>query len=416
MTSVLLLLLLLLVVVLLLLLLLLVLAVDVAELAVHAAAEVHHLILGDEPERRGGRGRTCRDDVVRVGLSLMVITSSAPGIRLQGNIGKITSTALARQQNCKRLLPNRSISTDLLRICGSLLPLPLLLPPTLSSRARGNDAGEMAPSRTVICVGDVHGYISKLESLWANLQSALPADAFAAALVIFLGDYNDRGPDTRRVLDFLLALPARHPAQRHVFLCGNHDLAFAAFVGALPPPPDGSPFAATWDQYIDNEAHEGWFRGPGHEDMHVQGRRWGGVIKERWNPKKGLPYKGSIYDAQPTFESYGVAHGSPAHLKECLFLNGSKCSRMPPHFVGAVIGVTGDKLVYAYLNMRNAKEPWNALEAKFGATDVGNELRRVSSHLVSSSGAIGPWTPKFYLELGLFVGVSSVLRCISIDD
>lgn len=168
-----------------------------------------------------------------------------------------------------------------------------------------------APPRTVICVGDVHGYITKLESLWSNLQAALPADAFATALVIFLGDYNDRGPHTRRVLDFLLALPTRYPAQRHVFLCGNHDLAFAAFVGALPPPPDGSPFSATWDKYIHNEEHEGWFRGPGFEGMHVQGRRWGGVIKERWNPKKGLPYKGSIYDAQPTFESYGVAHGSP---------------------------------------------------------------------------------------------------------
>jgi len=168
-----------------------------------------------------------------------------------------------------------------------------------------------APPRTVICVGDVHGYITKLESLWSNLQSALPADAFATALVIFLGDYNDRGPHTRRVLDFLLALPQRHPAQRHVFLCGNHDLAFAAFVGVPPPPPDGSPFSATWDEYLHNEEHEGWFRGPGYEDMHVQGRRWGGVIKERWNPKKGLPYRGSIYDAQPTFESYGVAHGSP---------------------------------------------------------------------------------------------------------
>ncbi|GJN27718.1 hypothetical protein PR202_gb15763 [Eleusine coracana subsp. coracana] len=114
-------------------------------------------------------------------------------------------------------------------------------------------------------------------------------------------------------LDFLLALPARYPAQRHVFLCGNHDFAFAAFVGALPPPPDGSPFSATWGEYLHNEEHEGWFRGPGHEGRAcagVQGR-WGGVIKERWNPKKGLPYKGSIYDAQPTFESYGVAHGSP---------------------------------------------------------------------------------------------------------
>ena len=172
-------------------------------------------------------------------------------------------------------------------------------------------APSAAPPRTVICVGDVHGHVTKLESLWSNLQATLPCDAFATALVIFLGDYNDRGPHTRRVLDFLLALPTRHPAQGHVFLCGNHDLAFAAFVGALPPPPDGSPFSATWDEYIHNEEHEGWFRGPGYEGMHVQGRRWGGVIKERWNPKKGLPYKGSIYDAQPTFESYGVAHGSP---------------------------------------------------------------------------------------------------------
>jgi hypothetical protein len=94
----------------------------------------------------------------------------------------------------------------------------------------------------VICVGDVHGYIPKLESLWSNLQAALPVNALATALVIFLGDYNDRGPHTRRVLNFLLALSTRYSAQRHVFLYDNHDLAFAVFVGALPPPPDGSLF------------------------------------------------------------------------------------------------------------------------------------------------------------------------------
>lgn len=44
--------------------------------------------------------------------------------------------------------------------------------------------------------------------------------------------------------------------------------------------------------------------------MHVQGRRWGGTI-DRFNPKKGMAYKGSIYDAAPTFESYGVPHASP---------------------------------------------------------------------------------------------------------
>lgn len=59
-----------------------------------------------------------------------------------------------------------------------------------------------------------------------------------------------------------------------------------------------------------NEEREGWFKGEGYEGMHVQGRRWGGFIKERFNVKKGTEYKGSIYDAGPTFESYGVPHGS----------------------------------------------------------------------------------------------------------
>lgn len=59
-----------------------------------------------------------------------------------------------------------------------------------------------------------------------------------------------------------------------------------------------------------NEEREGWFKGEGYEGMHVQGRRWGGFIKERFNVQKGMEYKGSIYDAGPTFESYGVPHGS----------------------------------------------------------------------------------------------------------
>ncbi|XP_058107855.1 tyrosine-protein phosphatase RLPH2-like isoform X1 [Magnolia sinica] len=164
--------------------------------------------------------------------------------------------------------------------------------------------------RLVICIGDIHGYISKLRNLWAHLQSTIPPPSFRSALIIFLGDYCDRGPDTRGVLDFLISLPDRFPAQSHVFLCGNHDLAFAAFVGALPTPPDGSPFSATWPEYEVNEEREGWFKGDGYERMHVQGRRWGGSIKASFNEKKGIEYKGSIYDAGPTFESYGVPHGS----------------------------------------------------------------------------------------------------------
>src|SRR3954469_4198269 len=43
-------------------------------------------------------------------------------------------------------------------------------------------------------------------------------------------------------------------------------------------------------------------------------------------------------------------------------------------FVGCVLSVIGDKLVDAYLHMRVAKDLWEALESKFGATDAGSEM------------------------------------------
>ncbi|CAA7405382.1 unnamed protein product [Spirodela intermedia] len=174
----------------------------------------------------------------------------------------------------------------------------------------GPRAASADPTRVVCCVGDIHGFYDRLLRLWANLELRVGGAAFRTALVIFLGDYCDRGPQTREVIDFLLSLPSRYPEQRHVFLCGNHDLAFSAFVGALPPPHDGSTFSETWAEYEANEEREGWFKGEGYEGMHLQGRRWGGVIRDRWNSKRGTEYLGSIYDAGPTFQSYGVPHGS----------------------------------------------------------------------------------------------------------
>ncbi|QCE05937.1 uncharacterized protein LOC114190621 [Vigna unguiculata] len=204
--------------------------------------------------------------------------------------------------------------------------------------------------RLVICVGDIHGFITKLNNLWSNLERSIERSEFETATVIFLGDYCDRGPDTRLVIDFLVALPSRYPRQKHVFLSGNHDLAFAAFLHLLPPPPDGSPFSDGWKEYSASEEREGWFSGEGFENMHLQGRRWSGKIKERFNTVKGTEYQGSIYDAGPTFESYGVPHGSAdlvkavpdehkkfltdlvwVHEEDDVFINtedGSKCCKL----------------------------------------------------------------------------------------
>ncbi|KAH7512124.1 tyrosine-protein phosphatase RLPH2 [Ziziphus jujuba] len=164
--------------------------------------------------------------------------------------------------------------------------------------------------RVVCCIGDIHGFYTKLLNLWSNLETLIDPVDFRSAIIIFLGDYCDRGPDTRQVLDFLISLPSRYPDQKHVFLSGNHDLAFAAFVGVLPLTPDGSEFSEGWKEYADSEDREGWYNGDGYERMHLQGRRWSGKIKVKINAAKGTEYKGSIYDAAPTFESYGVPHGS----------------------------------------------------------------------------------------------------------
>ncbi|PIN00137.1 Serine/threonine specific protein phosphatase PP1, catalytic subunit [Handroanthus impetiginosus] len=165
--------------------------------------------------------------------------------------------------------------------------------------------------RVVCCVGDIHGYIAKLQNLWSNLENAVGSSDFQTALIIFLGDYCDRGPNTKEVIDFLISLPSKYPNQSHVFLCGNHELAFAAFLGLLPSPPDGSGFSETWKEYEMNEEREGWYKGEGYEKMHLQGRRWAGTVTGLNQAK----YKGSVNNAGPTFESYGVPHGSADLMK-----------------------------------------------------------------------------------------------------
>ena len=65
-----------------------------------------------------------------------------------------------------------------------------------------------------LAIGDIHGCKMALETLLDSLE--LCEDD----RLIFLGDYVDRGPDSRGVLEKLIELGAN---PRHVFLRGNHD-------------------------------------------------------------------------------------------------------------------------------------------------------------------------------------------------
>ena len=68
---------------------------------------------------------------------------------------------------------------------------------------------------TTCVIGDIHGCAASLEALLALV------DARADTLV-FLGDYIDRGPHTRGVIDQLLLL--KHSHDRVITLMGNHEL------------------------------------------------------------------------------------------------------------------------------------------------------------------------------------------------
>jgi serine/threonine protein phosphatase 1 len=68
-------------------------------------------------------------------------------------------------------------------------------------------------------IGDVHGCFDKLELLIAACDLL---SAGKDARFVFIGDYVDRGPDSRRVIDFLIQSQLREP---HRFIClrGNHE-------------------------------------------------------------------------------------------------------------------------------------------------------------------------------------------------
>ena len=102
-------------------------------------------------------------------------------------------------------------------------------------RARPPGAPSVPPGTRVYAVGDVHGELAALTRLVGRIREDAAGAAADRRVLVFLGDYVDRGLDSRRVIDFLLARPA--PDFESVFLKGNHDawlLAFLDDAGAGP--------------------------------------------------------------------------------------------------------------------------------------------------------------------------------------
>lgn len=76
--------------------------------------------------------------------------------------------------------------------------------------------------RKIFAVGDIHGCYEKLVSL----MDRLPFDRHSDML-IFIGDYINRGPQSREVIDYLLELERQ--CKNVLFLKGNHEHALLQY-------------------------------------------------------------------------------------------------------------------------------------------------------------------------------------------
>jgi serine/threonine protein phosphatase 1 len=71
--------------------------------------------------------------------------------------------------------------------------------------------------------GDIHGCVDALADLWEQAKQDAGGHDYR---MILLGDYIDRGPDSKGVIDFIL----NHRRNQDIFLMGNHeDMLLANF-------------------------------------------------------------------------------------------------------------------------------------------------------------------------------------------
>jgi serine/threonine protein phosphatase 1 len=72
----------------------------------------------------------------------------------------------------------------------------------------------------IYAIGDIHGCADLLKQLFTVIDADLARSRPPHPIHVFLGDYVDRGPQSRQTLDLLIERSKRHQT---VFLKGNHE-------------------------------------------------------------------------------------------------------------------------------------------------------------------------------------------------
>ena len=77
----------------------------------------------------------------------------------------------------------------------------------------------------IYAIGDIHGNLDLLQRLLDKIQPDLARDQ-----LVFMGDYIDRGPTPKGVVDYVLDLKRQAQPQEVICLKGNHEAMFLNFL------------------------------------------------------------------------------------------------------------------------------------------------------------------------------------------
>lgn len=104
----------------------------------------------------------------------------------------------------------------------------------------GGGPASLPEGMRIYAIGDIHGRDDLLKCLLGQIAEDARNAPGAHNILIFLGDYVDRGLQSKAVLDRLTQ--ARLPGFDYVFLKGNHEQAMLQFL-------DDASFGKTWKYY-----------------------------------------------------------------------------------------------------------------------------------------------------------------------
>lgn len=155
----------------------------------------------------------------------------------------------------------------------------MLLKPGWSWLVRPKRQGFWAlDDRRVYAIGDIHGCHDLLVALLEAVREETSKDEHGP-LLIFLGDYVDRGPDSRKVIDCLSQLGPQGVNAR--FLCGNHEEAMLGFLADFQA-------GKAWPGYGGRETLSSYgIKAP---DNDADAAAW----RETWNDFRGVIPQGHL--------------------------------------------------------------------------------------------------------------------------